>query len=213
MTGRFRCIMAPMNGEPPKPISWSSTTMRGCATCCAAISSNPVFASPRAGDAAEARLKLASLAFDLLIVDVMMPGESGLALTESLRADQRRADPAADRDGRAREPHRRAGARRRRLPREALRAARAGAAHPQHPAARRAAAAAAAPAPRSCVRRAALRSEARRAVSRRRRGASDRGRDGAARGAGAASPASRCRARSCRTRRNSAAMSAPSTCR
>ncbi|HVA15167.1 MAG TPA: response regulator transcription factor [Stellaceae bacterium] len=38
-----------------------------------------------AGDAAEARLKLQSLAFDLLIVDVMMPGESGLALTESLR--------------------------------------------------------------------------------------------------------------------------------
>ena len=38
-----------------------------------------------AGDAAEARQKLASLAFDLLIVDVMMPGESGLALTESLR--------------------------------------------------------------------------------------------------------------------------------
>ena len=38
-----------------------------------------------AGDAAEARLKLQSMAFDLLIVDVMMPGESGLALTESLR--------------------------------------------------------------------------------------------------------------------------------
>ena len=38
-----------------------------------------------AGDAAEARLKLQSIAFDLLIVDVMMPGESGLALTESLR--------------------------------------------------------------------------------------------------------------------------------
>ena len=38
-----------------------------------------------AGDAAEARQKLQSLAFDLLIVDVMMPGESGLALTESLR--------------------------------------------------------------------------------------------------------------------------------
>ena len=38
-----------------------------------------------AGDAAEARQKLASLAFDLLIVDVMMPGESGLDLTESLR--------------------------------------------------------------------------------------------------------------------------------
>ncbi|HEY3918723.1 MAG TPA: response regulator transcription factor [Stellaceae bacterium] len=38
-----------------------------------------------AGDAAEARVKLQSLAFDLLIVDVMMPGESGLDLTESLR--------------------------------------------------------------------------------------------------------------------------------
>jgi two-component system, OmpR family, phosphate regulon response regulator OmpR len=38
-----------------------------------------------AGDAAEARVKLQSLAFDLLIVDVMMPGESGLQLTESLR--------------------------------------------------------------------------------------------------------------------------------
>ncbi|HLI21747.1 MAG TPA: response regulator, partial [Stellaceae bacterium] len=38
-----------------------------------------------AGDAAEARVKLQSLAFDLLIVDVMMPGENGLQLTESLR--------------------------------------------------------------------------------------------------------------------------------
>jgi len=38
-----------------------------------------------AGDAGEARLKLQSFAFDLLIVDVMMPGESGLELTESLR--------------------------------------------------------------------------------------------------------------------------------
>ena len=40
-----------------------------------------------AGDAAEARAKLQSLAFDLLIIDVMMPGENGLALTESLRRD------------------------------------------------------------------------------------------------------------------------------
>ena len=38
-----------------------------------------------AADAAEARRKLESFAFDLLIVDVMMPGESGLSLTESLR--------------------------------------------------------------------------------------------------------------------------------
>lgn len=39
-----------------------------------------------AADALEAREMLRSLAFDLLIVDVMMPGEDGLSLTASLRA-------------------------------------------------------------------------------------------------------------------------------
>lgn len=38
-----------------------------------------------AADAEEARARLQSIAFDLLIIDVMMPGENGLALTESLR--------------------------------------------------------------------------------------------------------------------------------
>lgn len=38
-----------------------------------------------AGDAAEARDKLRSLAFDLLVLDVMMPGEDGFDLTEALR--------------------------------------------------------------------------------------------------------------------------------
>ena len=38
-------------------------------------------------DAAEARAQLASFAFDLVVLDVMMPGESGLALTRSLRGD------------------------------------------------------------------------------------------------------------------------------
>jgi two-component system phosphate regulon response regulator OmpR len=38
-----------------------------------------------AGNAAEARRKLEGLDFDLLIVDVMMPGESGVDLTRSLR--------------------------------------------------------------------------------------------------------------------------------
>jgi len=38
-----------------------------------------------AADAAEARAKLALLAFDLIVLDVMMPGESGLELTRSLR--------------------------------------------------------------------------------------------------------------------------------
>ncbi len=37
-----------------------------------------------AADAAEARRKLNGLDFDLIILDVMMPGETGLSLTESL---------------------------------------------------------------------------------------------------------------------------------
>ena len=40
-----------------------------------------------AKDAAEARAKLAALSFDLLILDVMMPGESGLELTRALRKE------------------------------------------------------------------------------------------------------------------------------
>ncbi len=38
-----------------------------------------------AGNAEEARRRLTGLDFDLLIVDVMMPGESGIELTKSLR--------------------------------------------------------------------------------------------------------------------------------
>ncbi|CCD00009.1 two-component response transcriptional regulator (OmpR family) (plasmid) [Azospirillum baldaniorum] len=41
-----------------------------------------------AKDAAEARAKLAGLAFDLLVLDIMMPGETGLELTESLRRER-----------------------------------------------------------------------------------------------------------------------------
>lgn len=39
-----------------------------------------------AADGAEARRKLQGLDFDLIVMDVMMPGESGLALTKGLRA-------------------------------------------------------------------------------------------------------------------------------
>ena len=42
-----------------------------------------------AGYAAVARARLTSIAFDLLVLDVMMPGESGLDLTRSLRRDGR----------------------------------------------------------------------------------------------------------------------------
>lgn len=40
-----------------------------------------------ASDAADARAKLASLAFDLIVLDIMMPGESGLDLAGSLRQE------------------------------------------------------------------------------------------------------------------------------
>ena len=42
-----------------------------------------------AADGADARANLASFAFDLIVLDVMMPGESGLELTRALRADGR----------------------------------------------------------------------------------------------------------------------------
>ena len=44
-----------------------------------------------AADAAEARANLASFAFDLVVLDVMMPGESGLDLTRALRGGGRDA--------------------------------------------------------------------------------------------------------------------------
>lgn len=42
-----------------------------------------------AADAGEARRKLGGLNYDLLVVDVMMPGESGLSLTQSLSREKR----------------------------------------------------------------------------------------------------------------------------
>lgn len=45
------------------------------------------FRATLAIDAAEARAKLASISFDLIVLDIMMPGETGLELTRALRAD------------------------------------------------------------------------------------------------------------------------------
>ena len=42
-----------------------------------------------ASDAHDARAKLTSFAFDLIVLDIMMPGESGLALTTELRRTSR----------------------------------------------------------------------------------------------------------------------------
>lgn len=46
-----------------------------------------------AGDAAEARTKLRAINPDLMVLDVMMPGESGLDLTQSLRLDSQHPLP------------------------------------------------------------------------------------------------------------------------
>ena len=60
-------------------------------------------------------------------------GRNRLPAREVAARILRRADPDAHREGRDRKPHHRAGARRRRLRAEAVRAARAVAAHRQHP--------------------------------------------------------------------------------
>ena len=41
-----------------------------------------------AADAAEARRKISAIEFDILVVDVMMPGEEGLSHTQSMRSEQ-----------------------------------------------------------------------------------------------------------------------------
>ena len=51
--------------------------------------SDNAFRVTLAADAREARASLASFAFDLIVLDVMMPGESGIELTRALRGDMR----------------------------------------------------------------------------------------------------------------------------
>ena len=69
------------------PTSWWSTTTRGCARCCRATWPAGLPRHHRR-DAADARDKLRLHASDLMVLDVMMPGESGLTLTEALRRDR-----------------------------------------------------------------------------------------------------------------------------
>ncbi|MEM9279974.1 MAG: response regulator transcription factor [Pseudomonadota bacterium] len=47
--------------------------------------SNNGFRVSNASDAAEARRKLEHLEFDILVVDIMMPGETGLSFTKAIR--------------------------------------------------------------------------------------------------------------------------------
>ncbi len=91
-----------------------------------------------AANAAEASSRLSELIVDLVVLDVMMPGEDGVAFTMRLRAEflsaLRRADPDAHSPIRAQKPRRGSGGRRRRLSWQAFRAARARPAHCEHPA-------------------------------------------------------------------------------
>jgi two-component system phosphate regulon response regulator OmpR len=50
---------------------------------------NSGFRVTSAGDAVEARARLADMEFDLVVLDVMMPGENGLDLTAALRKTSR----------------------------------------------------------------------------------------------------------------------------
>src|ERR1700730_17051385 len=80
-----------------------------------------------ADTAADARAKLEGLRFDLLILDVMMPGETGFSLARDLRSTSN--IPIIMLTARVE-------AQSRRFPRQAVRAERALAAHRQHLAAR-----------------------------------------------------------------------------
>ena len=61
-----------------------------------------------AATAAEAREQMRIMAFDLVVLDIMMPGETGLSLTQSLReAGNTRSGADALGPGRSHRPDRR----------------------------------------------------------------------------------------------------------
>ena len=72
---------------------------------------------------------LATAKSDLIVLDIMMPGEDGLSICKRLQETLADPDHPADGADREHRPHRRPGARRRRLCDQALRSARAGRAH------------------------------------------------------------------------------------
>ena len=77
-------------GWPTTPrICWWSTTTAVSAICSRAFCPARVTASPPRSSAADARAKLLGLHFDLLILDVMMPGETGFDLARFTRARPR----------------------------------------------------------------------------------------------------------------------------
>ncbi len=61
----------------------------GCGRCCSRYLSANGFRISAAANAADARALMKGMAFDCLILDVMMPGESGLELAKSVRGQSR----------------------------------------------------------------------------------------------------------------------------
>ena len=55
--------------------------------------------------ASDARAKLKGLSFDLLVLDVMMPGESGFDLAKAIRGNFNRSNSDVDSTRRSRKPH------------------------------------------------------------------------------------------------------------
>ena len=66
-------------------IFWSSTTIDAFARCCRASCVAEGYRVSTAETAQDARAKLEGLNFDLLVLDVMMPGESGFDFARTLR--------------------------------------------------------------------------------------------------------------------------------
>ena len=64
---------------------WWSTTTAGCATSSPPISGRNGYRVTAVASAAEARARLESLSFEIIVLDVMMPGENGFDFAESLR--------------------------------------------------------------------------------------------------------------------------------
>ena len=66
------------------------------------------FRASVAETAAAARKAMQAAEIDLVVLDIMMPGEDGLSLTRFLRESTRRSGHPPDRHGRGNRPHRRA---------------------------------------------------------------------------------------------------------
>jgi two-component system phosphate regulon response regulator OmpR len=85
MAGGARQTGAAMNSESAQPHILIVDDDRRIRELLKSFLSEHGFRVSAAGSASEAREFMRGLEFDLLVLDIMMPGESGIALTQSLR--------------------------------------------------------------------------------------------------------------------------------